>query len=453
MKLQDKFETFLVGLCLSVFSVPIWSEPVNAESQDEDTVQTGAGRAEATDRFTRLQNEVIDLIDNYRYKEAEQKFLELITFLSQEYGANSNPVSRTKENLAVLYTEMHKYQEAESLLKSVLINKENASAKGSEKLARIFKKLGVVYARSGNYEVAWTYFSKASAIIEKNSKESDPYLIAYIADLKSSQGLYRESIGLCKKALTAAESLSTTDVNLITGIQSCQAGIYLETGELNKATELYSQILTSKLALKGEEDPSVADAKIDMAIVYFQLGKVAEAQTLVSQAIPIQERTYGNFSIEVAKTLSVSSDLVLAAGKLTEAKELIRKSMEIRQNVSGSKHPGAATGLFKLATVEILERNMADAETHCLQALEIDRKIAGEHHPNYAKGLAILARIYQEQGNLKKAKSLYAQALAVLSKVLPSNSGELRAIRTAHKNILTIDATPRAFQTQDRPFR
>ncbi len=229
----------------------------------------------------------------------------MLRLLSQVYGEQSDSVSQTKKNLAVLYTEMHKYQEAESLLKSALLSREKTYGSDSPQLAEILKSLGVVYIRKCNYEEAWIYLSKASGIIGRKLTKADPHLLGYTADLKSSQGRYREALALCDKALQVTGEGPNDDLDLVAGILACQAGTYLEMGALNKAAGLYSQILNKKEALKGAKDPSVANAKVDMATVLLRQGKIAEAQTLLNQALPIQQKTYGDSSLEVAKTLSV----------------------------------------------------------------------------------------------------------------------------------------------------
>ena len=451
---HSRIKTSLVGLCLLITAPSLSFSPGYAGALDTELVlRSNNATPEANQTFARLQKETLDLINGYRYNESEQKFLEMLRLLSQVYGEQSDSVSQTKKNLAVLYTEMHKYQEAESLLKSALLSREKTYGSDSPQLAEILKSLGVVYIRKCNYEEAWIYFSKASGIIGRKSKKVDPHLLGHIADLKSSQGLYKEALGLCDKALQVAGEGPNNDVDLVTGIQACQAGTYLEMGALNKAAGLYSQILNKKEALKGANDPSVADAKVDMATILLRQSKIAEAQTLINQALPIQQKTYGNSSVEVAKTLSVQSDLVLAEGRITEAKELIAKSINITEQILGLIHSETATRLVKLAKIELLEKNLAESERHCLQSLEIDRTIVGEQHPAYANDLTILASIYQEQGRVERAKSLYGQAITILSKTLPPDSPDLKSNQAAYKTLLKIKAKGRDTLTQDRPFR
>ncbi|MDQ5933430.1 MAG: hypothetical protein QG574_728 [Cyanobacteriota bacterium erpe_2018_sw_21hr_WHONDRS-SW48-000092_B_bin.40] len=377
----------------------------------------------------KILKDAISKMEQSDFKGAEQKFLEILSIDLKRFGEGSAEVSTDNNNLAIVYTEMFNYSRAEELFRKSLGTKENLFGVNSPKLIPVLDSLGVVYIRTGRYSDANKVYQRALLLFPDKNAVSDPQLLAHLAELKSEQGFYKESIALLEKAIGVQEKVADSDPLLLADMQQSLANQLAEFGDNNLAEKFYSRVLETRLSLLGLEHPSVASVQVDRGFLLLSERKTAAARQLFERALAQQIKTFGPTNLTVAKTLSGLADVEKLNGNFVEARKLISKVIAIRSHTLGDKHRETITALRKSASIEFLAKNMPLAEKLYNQVLEADKETIGITHPDYAKDLVDKAKLLMSKGATIKARALCLEAISILEKRLSPSDACLEQAR------------------------
>jgi tetratricopeptide (TPR) repeat protein/nucleoside phosphorylase len=216
-------------------------------------------------------------------------------------------------------------------------------------------------------------------------------------------------------------------------------------GDLPRAKELLERALASDLQNLGEEDPSVAISRNNLALVLQDLGDLPRAKELLERALASDLQNLGEDHPSVARSRSNLAGVLQALGDLPRAKELIERALASALQNLGEDHPSVATRRSNLALVlqalgdlprakELLERALASA----LQNL-------GEDHPSVATSRSNLAAVLRALGDLPRAKELLERALASALQNLGEDHPSVATLRSNLAMVLKdLGVLPRA---------
>jgi tetratricopeptide (TPR) repeat protein len=219
--------------------------------------------------------------DAGQYRQAERLFGELI----QESSADSDvPLPEIKCNLAIVYIEQARYEEAEQLLLEAL-SSETAwwQRRYSWQKKPYTEHLAEVYLCQSRYELA-------EQLLKERKKENAPNGVVYsmhcLGRLYMIQKRYDEAeeeftngIEAGRRTLPGKENPSTLrNINGLAVLRTKQK-------QYEEAKRLFDEVLEARKRKLGEEHPHTLETKNDLAVLYKEQGLYDDAELLLLEAL------------------------------------------------------------------------------------------------------------------------------------------------------------------------
>lgn len=361
--------------------------------------------------------------------------------------------AETAQNLAVLLTELGRYDEAIVLLDEALASTNQADKANGTKISSLLAKKGLALLKAGKFEDALKNYS--SAVVEA-TKQSNEWVVACngIAVVYQQKGDFAKADSIVQNIFSAYDSgikedmvfasvlnnyaaLKQVEGQLLTSRDLLQqaavitrknvgalnlsyatalenlAYVNLQMGELRSAKLAIDSVLIISAALLGEKSEEYASALINLGRYYQYAGEFSNAEPQFKKAIAILEQSSTGTQAEKIRATNGLATFYLTMGNYDEAEPLYVKSRKLIETQFKGDHPEYSTTLQNLATLYQLQDKFTEAETLLKQSLELDKKTFGDQHPQYAISLQNLATVYQKQGQFDKAQPLLEQVLII----------------------------------------
>ena len=389
------------------------------------TVQTATSsdleRAELLEQAHRLNQQVLQLLDESRYQEAMPLARQALAIRETTLGESHFYVATSLNNLASLYHNQGNYSAAEPLYRRALEIRKNLLGKSHPDVAQSLNNLASLYRDQGNYSAAEPLYRRALEIRETSLGALHPDVALGLNNLGSlhhNQGnygaaepLYRRALEIWKTALGESHPHVAHSLNNL-------AALYRDQGDYSAAEPLYRRALEIWKTALGESHPHVATSLNNLAALYQAQGNYHAAEPLYRRALEIWKTALGESHSHVATSLNNLAALYRAQGNYDAAKPLYRRALEIWETALGETYPHVATSLNNLALLYQAKGNYDAAEPLYRRALEILETALGESHPHVAHNLNNLAALYRAQGNYDAAEPLYLRALEIYETAL-----------------------------------
>ncbi len=236
------------------------------------------------------------------YAASEQMCVRALAIVENAFDPEDPAVTRGLNNLAVLYMELGRFEEAQPLLARALAIREKTQGPDHLDVALTLGNLAIVLMETERYAEAESLHRRALAIREKALHPNDPSVLVSVHSL---------------------------------GVLHRVQGRYAE------AESLLSRVVATREQALGPDHPDVALSLMHLADVYTASGRGAEAEPHYLRALDIWERAFGVFGTEhpdVAEGLNALGKLYGAQGRHDEAEPLLTRALAIRQNTLGADH-------------------------------------------------------------------------------------------------------------------
>ena len=291
-------------------------------------------------------------------------------------------VAKTHLYLGRAMTGKGNYAEAEVHLKKALKFYDPLGRDPKLTKATIRRSLGMLYIRSGKYDLADQYLSEAEALHEK------------------TPGKYR--IERSRLLITRA--------------------IFFERkSDFNKSLELNEKALEIRLTHLRKDHPLIATAYANLAESYRNMGRLSEALDLNKKGMKIELQVSGEKHSRIADYYYRLGSIVLRMGNYDEAWEYHKKALDMRLELLGEVHPRVAASYNLLAYLANEKKDLDLAMEYCKKSLEIRQEIYGEHHPDVALAYTNLGNLYWEKGDYEKSLEFQLHATRIKLKTLGEN--------------------------------
>jgi tetratricopeptide (TPR) repeat protein len=328
------------------------------------------------------------------YKQAVKYFKQAIAIAKALQ--NQNDTNAYNNNLALVYRNLGRYEEAATLLEIALQSDLNNFGENHPTVATRQSNLANVYKDLGRYE-------EAATLLE----------IALQADLNNFGGNH-PTVATC---------------------QSNLAIVYEDLGRYEEAANLLEIALQADLNNFGENHPTVATRQSNLATVYGDLGRYEEAATLLEIALQADLNNFGENHPTVATHQSNLATVYRDLGRYEEAATLLEIALQAAINNFGENHPTVAALQSNLANVYGNLGRYEEAATLLEIALQADLNNFGENHPTVATRLNNLANVYCSIKEYQKAKDAWLKTLNILK----SNYGEHPYIDIVNQQLERVD--------------
>ena len=189
-----------------------------------------------------------------------------------------------------------KYKEAESVCLRLIALREELFGKEHLSTAAAYNKIGMVYAKQGDYSKALEYFKKALDICERVLGPDHPSTaMSYnnIGNVYNDQGDYAKALEYHGKALDIRERVLGPDHPNTASSYGNIGVVYDEQGDYAKALEYYGKALDIRERVLGPDHPDTAGSYNNIGLVYDEQGDYAKALENYGKALDIFERVLG----------------------------------------------------------------------------------------------------------------------------------------------------------------
>jgi tetratricopeptide (TPR) repeat protein len=122
-------------------------------------------------------------------------------------------------------------------------------------------------------------------------------------------------------------------------------------GQLAEAEKLDRQVVQSEEKIFGPEDPTVLQARSDLAHILADQGKYEEALTLARKVTEISVRSAGAENPRTLFLASALASILLQKGSLDEAEHIAGLTREAQIRVLGENHVQTAWTTYTLARI------------------------------------------------------------------------------------------------------
>jgi tetratricopeptide (TPR) repeat protein len=375
----------------------------------------------ASQEAARLLNQTgTYLMNRGRYAEAEPIVERTRVMCEQMLGADHPLTASSLGNLAVLYQEQGKYEQAEAfaqqaltLLEGVLKENDAVSTDSAFFLATCLTNLATLYGERHKYAQAERLFVRACAIWIHTFGPVHPRL-AYtqnnLGSLFEEQGRYDDAEALYQQALFASEQMLGPNHPLIATCLNNLAGLYLiKQKRYAQAEPLLLRALHICETELGPNHPLTATSLDRLAGLFFLQEAYEQAEPLWRRALIINEHVLGLNHPRVSITLGNLANLYVAQGKYTLAEPLLKRALSIWEITRDESHPDALTLLTNYA--DLLRVMKRDDEAKMLEMrakqLQEDRQQGVLSQPDQQ----------EDQGFLEAAQRLHHGALDNLDRL------------------------------------
>ncbi|NBP71209.1 MAG: tetratricopeptide repeat protein, partial [Cytophagia bacterium] len=209
--------------------------------------------------------------------------------------------AETAQNLAVLLTELGRYDEAIVLLDEALASTNQAGKANGTKISSLLAKKGLALLKAGKFEDALKNYS--SAVVEA-TKQSNEWVVACngIAVVYQQKGDFAKADSIVQNIFSAYDSGIKEDM-VFASVLNNYAALKQVEGQLLTSRDLLQQaaIITRKNV--GALNLSYATALENLAYVNLQMGELRSAKLAIDSVLIISAALLGEKSEEYASAL------------------------------------------------------------------------------------------------------------------------------------------------------
>jgi tetratricopeptide (TPR) repeat protein len=362
-----------------------------------------------------LRNELALLYRNLgRYEDAAKLLESALESALSHFGELHPNVAVSRSNLAIVYQALGRYEDAAKLLESALESDLSHFGELHPNVARNRSNLALVYKDLGRYEDAANLLESALESDLSHFGELHPT----VAGRRSNLAIVYQALGRYEDAAKLLESALESDLSHFGELhpnvalsRSNLALVYKDLGRYEDAAKLLESALESDLSHFGELHPNVALSRSNLALVYQALGRYEDAAKLLESALESDLSHFGDLHPNVARSRSNLALVYKDLGRYEDAAKLLESALESALSHFGELHPNVAVSRSNLATVYQALGRYEDAANLLESALDSVLSHFGELHPTVAGRRSKLALVYSDLGRYEDAAKLLESAL------------------------------------------
>ena len=271
-----------------------------------------------------------------------------------------------------------------------------------EDRASMAQNLALMLNEAGRRLDAVPIFAEAEAAMRAKEGEMHddlPWLLNNYGWCLHALGRYDEALPRYDEALALLEGLDWDFERALT--LSNRAGLFFDTGRLDKALSGWEGALTILQEMYGEDggdSPGVSRGHRLVATALTELGRLDDALDHSNRAVILTERTLGPEHPWMASAHSVRAQLQLALGDLDAAQRDIETAAAVIESSRGTEHLAYATIHLLRGRLALEEGLLEDAASALVKARAIAGPVADIERTPIDQVEWLLARVLAMQG-------------------------------------------------------
>ncbi|MEL6445784.1 MAG: serine/threonine-protein kinase [Bacteroidota bacterium] len=347
------------------------------------------------------------------FAEAEAALLEAEALLEQTLPPDARDLVSLRSELAVLYTEQARHDEAEPLLLAALAVQRGASDDSSKAdLAQTLTNLGTSYINQGRPEEAEPLYREALAL-DREVFGPEHVRVAIqlgnLAVLHDSRFEHAIADSMLTESLRIRRAATGNDhIQVATGLLML-GSIVRKTGDLERAEAALREGGDIFARLVGEAHPNTAVARNQLALVLRDQEKLDEALATQRAALPVFQQVLGPDHYYTVTTTCQLAELLLDSGSLAEAAALYQQCVPALPSTAGIRVYVATRHQAHFGELRTAQGRYAEAESLLVASHDAIVASLGPDHEQIPLYTERLAQLYEAWGRPDAAASYRLQ--------------------------------------------
>lgn len=342
---------------------------------------------------------------------------------TSELGPDHHDTLRSMNGLAMSYSDLGRYAEAQKLheetlaLRKAKLGSNHIDTLGSMvNLARIYTALGCVDEAVNLYQAALPvmkakYPDDAFTFICMNNLANSYTALGRNADALK---LHEETLPLLKAKRGPDHPDTLLSMNNL-------AGSYAKVGRQAEAFILREETLALQKAKQGPEHPDTLKSMDSLAESYAALGRLADSLRLHEETLALRRAKLGREHPDTLISMNNLAKSYSHVGRHGEALKLQEETLALRKAKLGSDHPQTLMSMNNLATSYAIVGRHAEALKLLEETLALMKAKLGPEHIDTLGNMVNLAACYGRLGSHADAIRLYHAALPIMKARYPDH--------------------------------
>jgi tetratricopeptide (TPR) repeat protein len=326
-----------------------------------------------------------------------------------------------------------KYDEAESLARRALAQREARLGPEHDGILSSLNMLGLIAIETGKFEEARAHFERMIAVAEPILGRDHPELakpMNNLANIAWREGKYDAAKASFERALDLQRGAHGDDHRNVAQLENNLAAVAMSTGHHDEAERRFTRALAIWRAALGQEHPLVADALNNLAVVAVARGKPDVARQYDEEALAIRTKSMPEDHPGLAQNLVNLGTDYYRLGRYAEARSLHERGLAIYEKKLDPQHDDIALALTALGT-DLLELGEVDTALPLIERAHRLREHAEIDPVELASTQWSLARALHDATNGRdrvRARTLAMQAREVFAGAPGATDNPLVAI-------------------------
>lgn len=335
-------------------------------------------------------------------------------------------------NLANLYVNVSRYEEAEPLLLEGLERLRELKGDEDENVAICLNSLGNLMQHLKRYDEAGPYYEDALAAHRAILGEDHPYVLTDLSnlgwlamntgDLEGAAQRFEEVVALSRRVYAGSHP------NLVMAINS-QATAEQKSGRLEVAESLFRESVEMAAEVYGADHSATADELLDLGECLSEMGRLEEADDVSLKAIAIQVKAFGadhNITLRSRYNYAYS---IYNRGEPNRAIPLLEESVSAYTHAVGREHGNTALAISNLGRALRDAGRLEESIAPLTECRELPHLLLGSEHVLTGVADHDLAKARLLQGRVALADSLFTSAFRIYTVALDSTHRVFGTIR------------------------
>ncbi|MEL6557219.1 MAG: CHAT domain-containing tetratricopeptide repeat protein [Bacteroidota bacterium] len=292
-----KDEVYLESVLALAIHYTLSSEPEKGIAQLKSIDQSVDKK---TDQYPRMLVTFGQLYRDQGSLRKAMRYFEQALENFDKQGLNpSFEVATTLNEIHNVESDLGKYPKAEETLKEALSMVERMQAGGVEDVASAFHhNLGEVYRNLGNYEKAVSSFNTSLNLVKSLYGETSPVVTEELSSLARTylnEKRYKKAEETIQEAIEIINQNDNKDNVIYYNLLSTLAGIYQESGKINKSIDVRKTSLTGYKDILGPQSYDYAYEVHQLGKAYQALHDYQNAEKNLLNSLNIRKDNFGKF--------------------------------------------------------------------------------------------------------------------------------------------------------------
>jgi len=321
-----------------------------------------------------------------------------------------------------------RYEEAEPLLRELLIRLDDVSTGTASRHALTERNLGTVLAKMGRHDDAEELY--LVALERRRAAFGDRHWrIAQIgeafAELAEMRRNMDEAERLRLEAITTLKESGHGSGVIMAHHLNNLAMLYLRTGRLAEAETRLTEAIEAAMPHVAESNPHMLAYLHNLSDVVLRQGMAAEALAIVDRAIDGRVRLYGDTHPGVLGTRAIRARALASLGRHDEAIEAYSLACDHEFTINAEVGSGLAEALFQYGLLLSRAGRAAESEDAFRRLVVVYDHLGMHGHPFYPAAQSLRGAELARLSRFAEAESLFLDAFDRVMR-LPNSTPEQR---------------------------